>query len=314
MTNDELTDFENEFYGNKSEEIQEQPKVETEEEVQELDEDDSLAPEDEAEIEEAEKPKKKPTFQERINQLTAKAHEAERIAEVERRERELLMRRLDELEASRENKDEPKDIREQLPEGAPNPDAKDDKGESLYPLGEFDPKFIADLTRFTIQQETKAAKEAAEQEERQKAFQEAQTQLIDEWAGKLDDAEKEIPEIRESVRSLVEVFDGIQPDYGDYLAVTVMASEVGPEIMHYFSQNIGEAKAIVAAGPHAATLALGRLEAKILNARPNGEEKSNKKLSEAPEPPQEQNRGRGGQFSVRPDTDNLDAFEKEFFK
>jgi hypothetical protein len=81
--------------------------------------------------------------------LTAKAREAER------REAELI-RRLEQIEARKpeENtKPEPKPLREQLPAEAPNPDALDEDGEPIYPLGEFDPKYIRDLTKFTIAEE-----------------------------------------------------------------------------------------------------------------------------------------------------------------
>ena len=98
--------------------------------------------------------------------------------------------------------------------------------------------------------------------------------------------------------------------------MTIMQSENGPRIMEYLSQNIGEARNIVASGPAAATLAIGRLDARLARARPNEEEKRNetqKTVSRAPNPPEQVNKGRKGQTVVRPDTDDLDAFERELF-
>jgi hypothetical protein len=130
----------------------------------------------------------------------------------------------------------------------------------------------------------------------------------------LDKAEAEEPDIRENIRTLTEVFADIEPNYGEYLASTIMFSDYGPQIMNYLSQNIGEAQRIVASGPAAATLALGRLESKFIASTQQEEKRNTRQVSNAAPPPTERARGRGGQFTVAPDTDNLDAFEKEFYK
>lgn len=325
-----LEDFEAEFYGKKTEPVKavEEPK---EDDVDET-EDDSLAPdededesveeteddeaddseeEEEEEVPPVKQQKKRNRAQERIEQLVAEAREAERRAEA-------LERRLAELEAAKEVKAEEKapTLREQLPAEAPQPDAVDDKGEPLYELGEFDPKYIRDLTRFTIEQETKAAKEAAEREAQERAIKQAQEEVTNKYAERVAKFEEEAPDFREKVLELDNTFKNIDPAYGEYLAMTIMSSEVGPELMYYFSQNIGEAQKIVASGPAAATLALGRLEAKFLSSTPQEEKRNTKQVSKAPEPPEniERARGRGGRFAVAPDTDDLNAFEREFFR
>jgi hypothetical protein len=43
----------------------------------------------------------------------------------------------------------------------------------------------------------------------------------------------------------------------------MMGLDNGPDVMHYLSQNIGEAQKIVASGPAAATIAIGRLDARL---------------------------------------------------
>lgn len=291
------------------------------------DEDDSLAneedidasaetedDEDEDEVEELEeepKPQKKnrKSAKERIDELVADKRQTERDLAALRAEFDQLRSR------ETKTKEETKvDIRDHLPEDAPKPDAENDKGEPLYPLGEYDPLYIKDLTRFTIEQEMKAADKIKEEKAQQEQFQEVQNQLQSQWLENLDKAEEELPDIRENIRDLTETFQDLPPQYGEYLASVLMASEFGPQIMYYLSQNIGEAQRIVASGPAAATRALGRLEAKFDISSKPGEQKQHKKVSEAPEPPEGRTRGHGGRFATAPDTDDQEAFEREFFK
>jgi hypothetical protein len=331
--NEDLNDaeFANLFFnGEPVKQQEEEPEVEEQEEDQHFEEDsgddeevDSPATEDdededeEPEVEEP-KGKNRKSAQERINELTAKARQEERQKIAAEQREAALLKRLEQLEAAvnkRDEKAEPEGIRDQLADGAPNPDAKDKDGNPIYELGEFDPKFIRDLTKFTIEQETKAAQEAARQEAQHRAMQEAKEELQTGWLEKLEAYEEEAPEVRQDITNLVDSFSGLDPAYGEYLASTIMASDVGPQLMHYLSQNIGEAQKIVASGPAAATLALGRLEARLIKTSTEEETSRNKrKVSEAPNPPEERARGIKGQFAVRPDTDDQSAFEREFFK
>lgn len=320
---DDLDTFEQAFYNREPVATDTQVETPTEEKEVTETEDDALAteedtdaPEDETPTEDdepkPEKAKGKKSFQDRINELTAKAREAER------REAELI-RRLEQVEARKTEElpktDEPKPLREQLPAEAPSPDALDEDGEPIYKLGEFDPKYIRDLTKFTIAEETKAAKEAKAEEEAQQKVEAQQEELKSSWLQKVEAAEEELPDIREKLASMDAAFSGIDPNYGEFLAATIMSCDNGPQLMYYLSQNIGEAQQIVAAGPAAATLALGRLDARLAKT-PVAEEKRNiKKVSEAPAPADTRTRGSGGgRFGAAPDTDDLDAFEKEFYK
>lgn len=329
---DDLNDFEADFYQTKpeavvedddAEEQVEENEADEESEVDDLGEDEVDTPatdeddaEDEPEEEEPEEDepkgkKNRKSAQERINELTAKAREAERREQA-------LLRRLEEIEASvkKEVKEEEKapTLREQLPADAPNPDAVDDKGEPIYPLGEFDPTYIRDLTKYTIEVETKAAKEKAAEEARQQAVETERQAIADAWVEKLDKVEEEIPEIRDNIKTLTDTFQTIEPAYGEYLATLIMASEYGPQVMNYLSQNIGEAQEIVASGPAAATLRLGRLEAQFIRSAQKEEIKRTKKVSKAAEPPESGTRGKGGKFATPDDTDDLEAFERKFFK
>lgn len=317
---DDLDAFEDAFFDRKSE-----PKAEVEDEAPEEeiveDEDDALEPEDdtdaseEDEVEEEEeeepeeepapKPKGKKSFQNRIDELTADKYERDRRIADLIAENEKLKVRPEEKQV---------DVREQLPVNAPSPDAVNDKGEPVYPLGEFDPKFIRDLTKFTFEEETKAADERRKQEAEAKSAQEAHQKLTESWNEKLEKAEKDIPEIRKGITELTPVLTSLDPNYGNYLAATVMQCENGPEVMYYLSQNIGEAQKIVASGAFAATLAIGRLDAQFSKSAQKEDAKRNKVVSEAPKPAEARAKGRGSSTVVREDTDDLDAFEKIFFK
>jgi hypothetical protein len=263
---------------------------------------------EEEEPEPAPKPKGKKSFQQRIDELTADKYESKREIENLRKELEKLT-----VRSPEEKVEEAPKFRQQLAPDAPLPDAVDDKGEPVYPLGEFDPLYIRDLTKFTFAQETKAAKEEAAREAAL-AAKEAQVKALSvSWNEKLEKAEEAVPDIREEIKGMVEVFADIEPDYGEYLATTIMSSDMGAEVMHYLSQNIGEAQKIVASGPAAATLALGRIEGKLSASVSVAEQRKTKKVSEAPPAPESRSRGRGGQFATKADTDDLDAFEKVFF-
>ena len=73
-----------------------------------------------------------------------------------------------------------------------------------------------------------------------------------------------------------------------------------------------EAKRIVDLGPTKAALALGRIEARFANA---ANPKAAPKVSKAPTPPARLNRGSAQAMPDVPgDTDDLDAFSRQFFK
>ncbi len=312
---DNLDAFEDEFFQREPEEAdledveddEEVPEteLETDEDEPEADaEEDDLEEDEEPEEEPKPKPKGRKSAQERIDELVA-----ERYA----RDRELdkLRQELAEAKAGREEKKEPT-LREALPANAPDPDAVDEKGEPIYPLGEFDKAYIRDLTKFTIAEETKAAKEAAEKEAAQKKIEAEQAEIVAKWSENLEEVEKDIPEIRENITHLVEVFKDVDEGYGEFLATAIMADDAGPLIMNYLSTNIGEAQKIVASGPAAAMIALGKIAAKF--AKEPEQEKQRKRVSSAPPPAEQRTRGQHGRFTVSPDTDDLDAFERVFFK
>lgn len=302
---DNLDDFAAELFGSKKEEA---PK---ETDADDSTEEDSLATdatvEEEAEPEESETdesedteeekkafiPKKKKTFQERINEVIARQHELERELEAERAK-------------NREPEKAPEKVKEQ---GPPDANEKLESGEDKYPLGDFDPQYIKDLNLYWSERSFKELDEKRQKEAERTAAEAEHAALQEEWQEKLVGIADVYPDFRDSSTKLEPVFTSVDPGYGEYLAATIMSMDKGPDVLYYLSQNLDEAQRIVEAGPTRATIALGELHAMF-----RGQEKKQQKVSQAPEPPTNLNKGRSVAREIPDDTDDLDAFEKKFFK
>lgn len=281
------------------------------EEVEDLaPEDDTKAVEAETledEVVEEEKPaeQKKPKnrAQERIDELTADKRAAQREAEE-------LRKRLEALEKQEPAKPQAQGAATPDLGTAPNPDAKTADGEDVYPLGEFDPKYIRDLTRHTIKEEQAALKAEQEREQAERAQQKARDELQDAWVDKLAAEKDKYEDFYERGVELEDTFKDLEPGYSEYLANTIKMMDKGPDVFYHLASNLDEAKRIVALGPLKATLALGRIEALYAS---NGKAANEALVTKAPPPPQ-LNKGTKGRVTVTPDTDDLDAFAKMFFK
>lgn len=254
--------------------------------------------------------KNKQTAKERIDELTALRHEAERKAAA--REAELLA----EIRLLRESKEPVKEtppatsaapVKDE--DAPPDPLALQEDGETpVYALGQFDPEFQADWVKYQFNQQLKAreAEEAAKQ-----AQTEAQRQfetITTRWQEKVANVVETLPDFETKGMALESTFANLEPQYGQYLARTIMEMDHGPEVLYYLANNVEEAHAIAAKGPAQATLALGRLEAQFTGNAPKPI-----KESTAPTPPTQPLRGQGGRFRVAGDTKDLDAFMKEFY-
>lgn len=277
-------------------------------------EDDSLAPSDSDDVEvdipdddqeESKtlklKPKKK-SAQERIDEVVANWRQAER-------ERDELLAKFAELEKTRkEVPNEPSKTPEVVNSGEPTPEDLDENGEAKYPLGDFDPKYIKDLMKFTFEKEAKEAKAKQEAEQRQALEEQAKAELRDAWQERLTKAEKVYPDLQQKGMRLDSVVANLDPSYGEYLAQTIMSLDNGPEVLYYLSDNLEEAQRLVAGGPLKATIGLGEL-----NAMFKKKAESPVKVTKAPEPPAERARGTNGRFEIPDDTDDLEAFAKKFY-
>lgn len=251
------------------------------------------------------KPKK--TVQERINELTKQAREAER------REAEVLKK----LEAVLTKVPEPvkEEPKVETPK-APTPEDVDASGEPLYPLGAFDPAFQEARITYALERERenyRAEERRKIEEDQQRNAETVKAQqlqaLQQSWQERIEEAEERLPDIRNKGSALESAFEGLDDNYGEYIAATLMSLDHGPDILYYLAENPDEATAIIRSGAVQATLALGKLEAQL-----SGGVKKEVKVSNAPLPPPTLARGSGTKLTVAPDTDDLSAFEKEFFK
>ena len=251
--------------------------------------------------------KKTNRYQERINELTAKAREAER------REKEVL-RRLDELAAKQDSATDNKPSAAPVAKEntGPSPDDTNDDGSEKYPLGEFDPDYIRDLTRHTIQSEQAQANERQAKEQAEREATQAREQLQEQWVEKLTNVTATHEDFMEKTIELEDTFDGLDPQYSDYLVQTIKSLDHGPEVLYHFANNLDEAQKFVKMGPLAATLALGEMNARF--KKQEEKPKPQPKLTAAPPPPQVANKGNKSRTTVAADTDDLDAFSQVFFK
>lgn len=247
-------------------------------------------------------PKKKSNARERINELTAEKY-------AEKRRADALELRLTALEAVKEKAPEP--VVQKVGNDGPDPDATDDRGELVYPLGEFDPKYIAALQKHTFKVEWENHLRQQQQESEAVKAADTEKQLQQEWQTKLAKSEEGLEDLRPTIATLESEFGNLEPEFGSYLAQTIMSMDTGPEVLYYLANNLDEARKIVTAGTRGATLALGKIEARIESAL--SKKVTSPVQTRAPTPPIT-TRGNSGRLSVAADTDDLEKFESLLFK
>lgn len=254
--------------------------------------------------------KPKSRFQERIDQLTERARIAEDKAAAEVAD---LKRKLDEvLAAKAEPAKVPVAPTQKVDPNEPRPDEVNEDGEDKYPLGEFDPAFIRDLTRYSFKRELEDERAATTAKAEQQKLADERTRLETEWSGKLETAKEKYPDLIEKNVTLLDTFKDLDPAYGDYLANTIMSMEYGPDVLYHLATNTAEARAIVNAGAAKATMLLGRLEARYL-LQDDDKQEQRMKVSKAPAPPGRVNKGTAVFKDIAADTDDLDAFANALY-
>ena len=316
-TTDDLDSFEAEFFGSGKAPV-EQPVEETTEETVETEETNDNPVEVEDTIEEVNEedeaeddgtpPKQETRAEKRIRELNAKYREEER----KRIELEERIAKLEKptTETPTDNKTQP-ETNSDAPK-APHWDDEDENGNKKYPLGQFDPNFNADLVRFTVQEEQRQFEARQREAEQQKRIQEAERVAQEQWEEKLAPALERYPDYVDKGQELINQFSDLEPAYGKYLTDTIRAIDNGPEVFYHLASNPELAKAIVARGPAAATVELGRLSALLDEGKeetPKTPTRTN--ITKAPTPPPTV-RGRATP-KVKNIDDNLDDFESVFF-
>jgi len=273
--------------------------------------DDTLAP-DEDEEEDVENPvedvkPKKNRFQERIDEVVSKQREAERK----------LNEALAELQAFKQaQKPEPEPIKAVATNTTtgPTPDQLNEDGTEKYPLGEFDPNYIKDLTLHTLREEREKEQQAQLAKQQEEADKQAKLELAADWQEKLEPAKERYPDFQEKGEQLFTAFESIDQKYGEYLASTLMSLEYGPDVLYYLANNLDEADKSIKSGPTKAVISLGRIEAKFADVAAE-KQLSKPRVSKAPVPPGHLNKGTSSvKPAIKGDEDDLDAFAAELFK
>ncbi len=259
------------------------------------------------------KGKKKSRFQERIDDLTAKLREQERLSNLQASQ---LAEAIAKLETAAKPAEKP-NTQNTKTEGLVEPTADDtlEDGSPKYPLGEFDPKLLRDLTRYDRAVERAHDEQvAAERREEQKREAELNT-LSENWNGKVTTAKEAYPDYVEKGQALLDSLGDVPQDYAVYLTTSLMGMDYGPDVFYYLAEHPEEARAIVNSSPDQALVRLGRIEARFEIA---ADEKSGKetklRTSKAPEPAP-RNKGSNAQAPVADlATIGLDDFAKDFLR
>lgn len=322
-TDDNLDSFAAEFFGEnpqpsdnaKSEEAEIAPEVEDDAPEQEdthsaddgatdETEDEQSEDSEETDSDNEQKPKGKNRYQERINELTAKARQAER-------ERDELLRKLNEKPTDPKPEPKAQENTVTASEG-PAPTDKNEDGTDKYPLGEFDPRFVKDTIQHALNEQARQQEAKKAEIEKLSAEQQYRATLENTWKEKLEVVQERYPDYQEKGEQMLSVFEGIDPAYGQYLTDTLMEMDAGPEVFYYLANNLDEADQIVNAGPRKATIALAKLEAQLVGS-PTAKTPV-KKTTNAPPPPPQMKGSAVSKASIPLDTDDLDAFSKVLFK
>lgn len=303
--------FSAEFFGQSSpqedvpvkEETSNIKEVAAEEATPEEDTHNEETDEEEDDKEPTPEPKKKSSYQDRINELTAARREAER--------REIaLQNELAEIKNMLAKKDVP-ETKVDAPK-EPTPDDVNEDGTEKYPLGEFDPKYTKDLATFTANQIiAKHNAEMAALEEQRKVEQQTSA-LRAEWETKLTAATEKYDDYAEKSSALINSLSTLDPVYSEQLANAIMSLDNGPDVLYYLANNPTEAMNIVNAGPVKAAIAFGRIDSRFESAKEQ-KEQARPKISKAPTPPVT-NKGASASIPIPDDTDDLDAFWQKFQK
>lgn len=180
-----------------------------------------------APAEQSEAPKPKKTVQDRIDELTRKAREAERDAEYWRS-------RVIQPEARQEQAPEPQG------DGKPDP--------TQYAEGVYDAAYIEDLTDWKAERAVERVMSTKSASEKAQTVEEA-------WKSRVAEAAKATPD-------LIEALNGdwaCTPE----MAATIKESELGAEVAYQLAKDPAEARRIAGLTPLAQARELGRIEARL---------------------------------------------------
>lgn len=281
-----------------------------------LEDEDALASEEEDDNEASsnEGQPKKTRFQKRIDELTAKAREEERQRKADKAEYES---RIAALEAKLGQDDKATETSTPDASGLvePSPTDVNEDGTDKYPLGEYDPRYIKDMAKYTFDVEFAQREASRTKNEQQQRERQEKDALQAAWTEKLAPAQERYPDFQERGEQLLETFKGIDASYGEYLTTALMSLDNGPDVLYYLAGNPEEAEAIIASGPMKATVALGRIDS-TFKAPTQKSTPAPRKVSKAPAPPPTNKGSAVAKGSINPADDDvdLDALSRELAK
>lgn len=231
-----------------------------------------VAEEEQSEPKEAEKEanqegerKQNPKLEKRFSEITKQREEARQEAQRERQARLDLEQRLAALEQNRQPQQQAVNIDQE-----PQPSQFSDAFEYAKALAEY------------------STEKALAERDRQVAMQreqEAQQQIIQSWAQKVQAAKAELPDFDDLVASSDVVVNNAVRD-------AILESDVGPKILYHLAENNDLAKKIAGLSPNAALREIGKLEAKF-EATPETKQTAPVVRSKAPTPIQPIRGGQG---------------------
>lgn len=264
-----------------------------------VDQDDGSGDEGEDEgTEEAPKVKKpKQKASERIKELNAKLREAERNLEQEREKSvDTRIERLEKLLNGGKNEATVEDSRV-------SPDPND---LSKYPLGRLDDRYIEDQIAYTAEKMVEQQFGSFRQRQADDVARAAAEQQTNDLLEKVSTiTDKGLPIFDDFMETVVE--PGMKGEY-QLTQVTFEAAveaEHGAEVLHALATNKAEAARVANLSPYQQIRYVTDKSTEIASKR-------KAKPPRAGAPPQHQSRGSSGKFGASGDTDDLEAFEKEW--
>jgi hypothetical protein len=246
--------------------------AESNSEPEAVEEAEPVAEEGQSEPKEAEKEanqegerKQNPKLEKRFSEITKQREEARQEAQRERQARLDLEQRLAALEQNRQPEQQAVSIEQE-----PQPSQFSDAFEYAKALAEYS-------TEKALAERDRQIAQAREQE--------AQQQIIQSWAQKVQAAKAEMPDFDDMVASSDVVVNNAVRD-------AILESDVGPKILYHLAENNDLAKKIAGLSPNAALREIGKLEAKF-EAKPEAEKIAPVVRSKAPTPIQPIRGGQG---------------------
>lgn len=266
--------------------------------------------------------KKRLSARERVQQAVTRQREAERRAEAAEAEAERLRAGggQDKDEAGdkpvqRQGGGEFKPSAELTPENAKRVGEEPDP--EKYELGANDGEYLADLATHRAYKRMVLDQQQAEETAAHNASIEAQQQAAQDWTEKKAKALEKYPDYHEKVTEAGRA--------GKWACTPVMGeaireSDVGTDIAYHLATHPAEAQRIAQLSETGQARAIGRLEMQFeeeetpKKADKPAEGRKRKIITDAPEPAAGRARGAGGTFETPDSTDDLDAFERKFYK